>query len=334
MIRVSPRASGIDAGPVLSAAINAALAAGNQEVVLSYGVYNIQTPIVITLTSSSVSLGTLLRIVGEGSNATQLTWQGTTGAPITVSGIGFRLEGVGFYGTGLANTFGLNMTNTAFFSVEDVGFFTFQYGLLGIGILSGAFRDCSFLYNQGGMVLTGISNGAVSAINAVTFDDCHIGLNSLWGVTVHGSNALNFRGGSIENNGTPGAAQQMYGLSLDSPGTYFGTALNLEGVYFEGNTGNADLILTNGSQPAGAVANISGCGFLRAGTRPNTNSILALGNDPFSLNFDGCSWSTKAGWVPSANTPIFATSGPNIQVHTRGCTSDSPIETPSWFNSG
>ena len=97
--------------------------------------------------------------------------------------------------------------------------------------------------NQGIFARKAASPGAASVQpNNHTYVSCSIGNNTTSGGSWFGGADINFFGGDVEYNG--GSNALGFGLKFSDCGYEGGRGANIQGVYFEGNHGVADIILS------------------------------------------------------------------------------------------
>lgn len=167
--------------------------------------------------------------------------------------------------------------------------------------------------NKGGIAVKSGAPGVSSTQpNNFTLTSCSFSNNSDYAFVVNGGASINMFGGSVENNGTVGAGG--FGLQFIDCGYEGGRGANIQGVYFEGNNGIADVILTattiNATPMLGVVHYLS-CDFKRISNAvKTTNHILcAFGADATVgkqvLTMAGCSFKTYGAYAPSGATPVI-----------------------------
>ena len=268
----------------------------------------------------------LIRQINAGDG---LTITGYTGSPINPN-LYTHISDLQFVGSGSGQ--GLTITNGAYVYVEACHFTGWAYGFYGANFLSSTFTACAFRFNQRGFVIERITGGNyASSPNALTMLNCEIGANSLFGGWVLGPGVFTMQGGAIEGNGTTPGSTSNWGLKISEPSgsTSIESAVgvSLDGVYFEVNSGIADLWLESTSAKPGVTNNINGCSFVRVGSNYSTYSILlyaATPADSYNNVISGCGFKGLGGYTPSASRMTI--SNYNTKVQLLGCSFDSVVD--------
>lgn len=177
----------------------------------------------------------------------------------------------------------------ALFKAEDINIGGFDYGMNMDGVEHSVFSKMSFRWNNRGIYATSTDFVAKTCPNNLTFINCHIGSNFVYGALFEYMTTVNFIGGSIENNGsnagTTGNANN-WGIKFKNGGYQGGVACNLVGVYIESNAGVADVLLENTAWEDlvdnSTIYSIIGCTFNR-GT-----------NDHYTVNNIRCTFAQES----------------------------------------
>lgn len=165
--------------------------------------------------------------------------------------------------------------------------------------------------------------------NAITFIGCAIGGNTNYAISAKIATTINMHGGSIEGNGNGGSGSFVGGIYV-SAGTDGVATLNLNGVYFEGNSGIADVYIDGLANSSSS--SISGCTFNRIfNTAYVTNNIVlnSASGQTNILAITGCGFGGFNTYVPSASRPYILTTGAGTPgLSWMGCYFNNAIETP------
>jgi hypothetical protein len=268
----------------------------------------------------------LIRQINTGDG---LVITGYTGSPINPN-LYTHISDLQFVGSGSGQ--GLSITNGAYVYVEACHFTGWAYGFYGANFLSSTFSACAFRFNQRGFVIERIPGGNYSSSpNALTMLNCEIGANSLFGGWVLGPGVFTMQGGAIEGNGTTSGSTSNWGLKISEPSgsTAIESAVgvSLDGVYFEVNSGIADLWIESSSAKPGVTNNINGCSFVRVASNYPTYSVLLYASTPadsYNNVISGCGFKGIGGYTPSASRMTI--SNYNAKVQLLGCSFDSVVD--------
>ena len=268
----------------------------------------------------------LIRQIGSGDG---LVIAGYTGSPINPN-IYTHISDIQFVGSGSGQ--GLSITNGAYVYVEACHFTNWAYGFYGANFLSSTFSACAFRFNQRGFVIERIAGGNyASSPNALTMLNCEIGANSLFGGWVLGPGVFTMQGGAVEGNGTTPGSTSNWGLKISEPSgsqaIESAVGVSLDGVYFEVNSGIADLWIESSSAKPGVTNNINGCSFVRIANNYSTYSILLYASTPadtYNNVISGCGFKGLSGYTPSASRMTI--SNYNTKVQLLGCSFDSVVD--------
>ena len=302
------------------------------------GVYNINTALSYTAGAGG-DPAARVHFAGDGIGASIIRQ--------TASGNGLRLAGytgegpnpnlythitdIGFVGNGSSTGQGLSVTGGAYVYVESCHFTGWGYGFYGSNFLSSTFVACSFRFNQRGFLIERIVAAFSSSPNALTFINCQIGLNSLFGGWILGAGVFTMQGGAIEGNGTTTASSSNWGLRISEPSgsTAIESAvgISIDGVYFEANRGIADLWITSSFAKPGVTNNINGSSFARVGSSNYvTNNILldSISEAGFNCVISGCGFKGLGGYSANASRKTIVNNNNKVQLV--GCSFDNSLD--------
>jgi hypothetical protein len=289
-------------------------------VYLPAGIYVISSSLNVQINSGGLPL---LRpsIRGDGAGATTIL-QTANASGIVVTGYvsnpadymdleDFTLQSnaVGGYGNGIS------FSDSAFVNIDNVEVLGWETGVYGIDALSMTFTRLVSRFNINGFRFesSGSGTGYTSEPNAITMLGCTIGNNTNYGGWVVGAGTFTFVGGSIESNGeSTTTLSTKWGLRITNSGGNFdqqsANGFNLQGVYFEGNGGQANLWVEQTVSRPGVTGAVVGCSFVVLGNSyPAASVYLAATNSAyaFPVAFTGCGWSGLNVYTPSATRPTI-----------------------------
>ena len=289
-------------------------------VYLPAGIYIISSSLNVQINSGGLPL---LRpsICGDGAGATTIL-QTANASGIVVTGYtsnpadymdleDFTLQSnaVGGYGNGIS------FSDSAFVNIDNVEVLGWENGVYGIDALSMTFTRLVSRFNINGFRFesSGSGTGYTSEPNAITMLGCTIGNNTNYGGWVVGAGTFTFVGGSIESNGeSTTTLSTKWGLRITNSGGNFdqqsANGFNLQGVYFEGNGGQANLWVEQTVSRPGVTGAVVGCSFVVLGNSyPAASVYLAATNSAyaFPIAFTGCGWSGLNVYTPSATRPTI-----------------------------
>ena len=188
-------------------------------------------------------------------------------------------------------------------------------------------------------------SGTFSEPTDMEFKTCSISGCMAFGYMFIGGGPIRINGGLLESNGVPsGSDQGTAGGIYHRQTSFLPNQLNVDGVYFENQRGNADIFIdVQSGTAARAVNNIMNCMFARpdnsaigiVGTA--TNMIYVLNNNSAGVasiivNVNGNGFKNFSPYVANSSRKYVAISGPNITMNASSATNffDDPIETPSF----
>lgn len=249
-----------------------------------YGDYLVSAT--INLDRSSDDTKGLISIKGKGVNNTNIEYTGS-GACFSIknshTGSGEPnasyqvIEDMSISGSSTAGTYGVYVNLGAFINLKYLHIQAFDYGIYLEDVDQSYFERLYIRFNTYGFFARKEpANDAKSTCpNNLTFIACHISNNYTYGALFQKASNVNFIGGAIEANGrtTPG-----WGLKVEEAGYQGDIGLNCNGVYFEGNEGQADVMLANTAVDfiKNVVHSFVACGFKRISSAYyTTNNIYA-----------------------------------------------------------
>jgi len=244
-----------------------------------------------------------------------------------------RIESMTLVGPSRAvGTFGVYADNAAYVYFKRLYITNFSYGMYLESVDQSYFEHLKLRYNTKG--LFAIKSTGTHPNNLV-FTSCHISGNLEFGAYFKGAANICFFGGGVEHNGTttPG-----WGLAIEDAGYQGEIGLSCHGVYFEGNEGQADVMILNTATDLvkNVVHSFVACGFKRtSNTHYTTNNIYTDFDDPATVglqtvNLVGCGFNGYNTYVPDAGRPYinFLNGVTQENFKNSGSIFESTIETP------
>ena len=307
----------------IQAAIDYGLSAG-VEVFFPGGRYRTTSQLTIDDSSSSVDPtdGAKMLSLRGASPASSMIVADHNGIALSfIGGLGagwhtyLYIDGIGLTKSNKnrdSGSIGFNIDDCAFAQIQRFEVSYFEYGIKGTDVLSSAFVDGTIRLNNYGFQF---EKGTRSNPNVISFRGVITLNNQIYGGQVIKPHTFNYIGGSIESNGftgTPGDTSS-WGIDLQNSGAEGTVAVNLIGVYIEGNNGSADVKITSSTNRA--VYNVSGCSFLRfsdIASRYTTNNIFFNNITESKLVVTGCGFKDIAPYVSDASRLFIA--APNCEV--------------------
>ena len=297
---------GTDAAPSISATI-----ASNSLIEIPYGKFSISSGAVIDNSTmpGDTEIGPCGKII-KGQDARQSllhAMNSLSGNLVSLKyGLGgashadHRIEKFSLIGNNASN--GLVISNSAYLRVSDITLRGHKTAMYLESVLSSSFRDMRIDNNEMGVLA--YKGPGFSNINAVRFDAVTISDCSKIGYAGAGAHhGFNFKSGTVEHCGTQGDLSSG-GIFLNFDGGAEGAVgAIIEGAYFEGNRGAADIRLENlGARRVTVV--ITGNSFTRLSNAQFVqNNILAIGN--INLVLIGNGFMGTGDYVPSASRPCW-----------------------------
>lgn len=313
------------------------------ELCSKYGITLI-LPYGVIITSSGLSINTAnsinrkIRIIGSGISNTIIRNTGLkTKTALTVTGNyydnfemrDFRLERPD---SGYANGgTGLKVEKLVYSSLENIDLFRFDVGLVLNDVSTLYMKNVNARWGKEGMVFM-MEEGGMSNPNLIEMHSCVINSNDGWGLTIVNGHSVNIYSSLFEDN-------KLGGINFLYNGTNGANSINLQGSYFEGNSGTDFYLKSTGS----GSHNLTGNSFNRVSKEKftvnnivfdfqnsdnKTNVVNMIGNGIFNAGNYEISKNRAAVKVlsPNSKVKIFDTnlysndfdipnySGKNIQM--------------------
>ena len=225
------------------------------------------------------------------------------------------------YGPSTAAGVGLRITGAANFLLDRVSLTKLSTGAALTGFLSGDVKNCVFrACSLQGLYL---ATGGNSSVNAVTiennrfYDHLNLGIFGKVGAGAH------IVGNNFEHNGTTNGAAGQGGINLTV--TEPMSVVTIDHNWFEGNSGESDVTITNASNGTITV-NISGNIFIRgvggnyctnnlkfanSGATGRIRVVFGAGNEFYTFATDG--------YTPDPSRPFISGDGRVIYVGLENC---------------
>lgn len=314
-------------------AVDAAHADGGGVVYLPPNEYTFDAQVLIDNSGDTGRFANRVSIKGGGSAFTSIVANSLSGPAIAFKGDNphvethSRLEGIRLTGNLAAGSIGIDVNIAAFMATYDLIVEGFDVNFRANDIEQCLFERSSFRWGNRGMVIAGAT--ATTDPNSLTIVESTISNNYQDGLTITNANAFVMLGGSLQYNGTTGVAGE-YGAKFVNPGTGYGT-INFYGTIFEGNGGDADLIVNAAS--TASQTNLYGVSFARANsTNYATNNIIMSGAAAVQyLLLSGSNFRHFNDYTPNAGRPYLNISNANCIVIDDGSNYfQSTTEDPAW----
>jgi hypothetical protein len=321
----------------IQAAINYAQTYGGC-VYLPSGTYKISAALEFTMSSGSDPIKRP-SMRGDGIGATTI-YQTVNDNGIEV--VGYDANPAGYclfqdftlYGFQL-NKIGFALQDIAYVTINNVYIAGWATGIYGVNSLSSSFNDLEIRYNTGGFYFEpNASLGFVSEPNAIKMSGCTVGNNYAYGGKVIGAGTFNYIGGSIEANGSgTDLSSGKWGLAIVDAGGHLSQqsacGFNIEGVYFEGNGGQAQFQVQQTVSRPGLSGVVNACSFNALGTSyPAQQVYLAasVSSYGFPITFNGCGWAGLDGYTANSGRPTINNVGSYFKLAMVGCTYYSAVD--------
>lgn len=205
---------------------------------------------------------------------------------------------------------GLVLNEVYFADVSRVRVYGFNFGIYAAGLISSKITQPWVYGNNVGIYLDKDSDNTHFP-NAILIEQPYISGNSVGGVFALAPSTLTVKGGSIENNGTHGTSS--YGLRVDDGGAQGFCAVNVEGVYFEDNAGDADIYLYQSSGGFDCTHNIVDNTFNRiSSSHYTTNNIridFTTGGRNLAVKVSGNGFGASGSYVENSARPYIDSAG-------------------------
>lgn len=311
----------LDVSPAVQDAIDDAIAVGGM-VLFPRGQYRLDSSLVLDYSAVTLdpTQGTTNRITlrGEGAGATQLTashgaalidHRGGVGGSAGVHSF-FYLEGLSLYNTTprQAGSIAVKMDNTSLWAFKDISILGFEYGVKGTDVLSGHWTGGRLWSCTYGFRFEYVD---FSRPNAISFRSVAVAGNRRYGGYVLGGALFSMYGGSVEGNGidangtADGDAMRSncWGLKFEDSGVEGVVGATIHGGYFEGNSGKADVWISQLAN--GATHSFTGCSFLRFSATQYTLNNILFDNNPTTINcrvsVQGCGFRSQSPYTASSS---------------------------------
>lgn len=321
----------------IQAAINYAQTNGGR-VYLPAGTYKISSTLSFTMNSGTDPIKRP-SMLGDGMAATSIVQTGNFNG---INVIGYDANPAGYctfssfslYGPSL-DVQGFALKDIAFVTIDNVYIAGWSTGIYGVNVLSSTFTDLEIRFNYGGFYFeTNASYGFVSEPNAIYFASCTVGNNTAYGGKVIGAGTFNYIGGSIEANGSgTDLSSGKWGLAIVDAGGHLAQqsacGFNIQGVYFEGNGGQAQFQVQQTVARTGLTGVVNACSFTALGSSyPAQQVYLAASNSSyaFPITFEGCGWTGLDSYTPSSTRPTINNVSNAFKLALVGCNFYSAVD--------
>jgi len=162
--------------------------------------------------------------------------------------------------------------------IQDIRIIGYETGIVAQDCLGLTYRNLNIQLADIGVLAAYVS---VSEPTATQFNNCTLaGIRTL-GYLINGGGLISINGGVIENVGViSGASQPISGGVFYAASTFLATQLIVNGVWFEGNAGDADVYINVASGTAArATSSINNCMFARNSATLYTNNNIFVSNN-------------------------------------------------------
>lgn len=232
-----------DQSSAITIALTAAYAESPKGLRFAAGKYPVIAGATLTVSGNRTNNG--FRISGVGQYGSRIVKLSGSNAPLTIIGstpttlpidVGLSISDLGLVGAS-KGSHGLALTGIAIFELERLAIRGFDRGLQLLSTLIGQVRSCYISDNNTGVITR--QNGSNANCNAIEFQACAIKYNSTWGLDIGEANGISVTGWSdVELNGTA-ADLSTGGIILRSTiGDDSGIGIvSLDKVWLEGNRG-------------------------------------------------------------------------------------------------
>ncbi len=325
--------TGTDNSPVLHNAILCAIAL-KKNVYVPAGQYRLASRVVYDKSSLNADSSSVPNIIGDGITMTRLYCDsggirlaGSLTAGFYVSWI--EVSDIQFIGNDrAANSIGIDVENQGFLRLKRVKCSNFDTGIRLKGVISSKIEQPYLSYNRIGLHALP-DDGDAWPPNALTIDQPWIGSNTRAGIILDKPATFNIRGGSVEGNGTDTSigVNQRGGIFVNFPGLGGHAAIVSDGVYYEYNSGVADVIFFGTSREVASA--FSGNTFTRMGSNPTNNCIAVYSvTHKFSLALDGNGFGKLGSGATPTGPYIDIESNPLVRVSESGNTYQNATYAP------
>ena len=238
----------------------------------------------------------------------------------TPGGIGLGIRPSGFMLTGKGGNIGtgLHFNQYAFWSMDNVWISGFDQGIYALDVLSTHWSSIFIRGNKRGLVA---AYENFSRPNAWTLTNVDFGLNSEFAAVIQEPSLFSIDGGAVQGCGIGGTGAFGFrgGILLANSGTEGAGGVNMRNVYYEYNSGDADVKIEATNQTA--VHNFTGCNFMRLTNTDfvNNNVQVSVGGTAVNVvNFSGCGFEHSGSYVPSASRKYVSVAAINGKVNDLG----------------
>jgi hypothetical protein len=154
------------------------------------------------------------------------------------------------------------------------------FGIYMTDIVGAGFYDCQFVFNNYG--IRGVDSGQLgvgigSPPNELTFVNCAISNNRMYGAHFTKSANVTFIGGAIEANGLAGAwtsEANRWCVRITNAGYNGAYGLSMYGVHFETNRVQAEVWIDHDAFDC--LYDITGCDFVQNGTTNYSTTVVQI----------------------------------------------------------
>ena len=327
--------TGTDNSTVLANAISCAVSL-KKNVYIPAGDYRLASQVVYDKSALNADNTAVPSIVGDGVTTTRFHCDaggirliGSLAAGFYVSWI--QIKDIQFMGNHRAtSTVGIDVENQGFLRFERVKCSNFDTGIRLKGVISSKIEQPYLSYNRIGLHALP-DDGDLWPPNALTIDQPWIGSNTRAGIILDKPATFNIRGGSVEGNGTDTtiSVNQRGGIFVNLPGLGGHAAIISDGVYYEYNSGVADVLFFGTSRAVASA--FSGNTFTRMGANP-TNSCIAVysATHKFSMSLDGNGFGELGSGATPTGPYIDIESNPLVKVSESGNTYQNATYAPDF----
>ena len=325
---------GTDTSPILAAAIDCGKAL-RKNIYIPAGGYRLSTRVSYDKSTLNASSAYIPSIFGDGIAMTRLycTEGGVFLSGSLVPGLyvsWIEVSDICFKGNGVGT--GLGAENIGFLRYKRIACSEFAYGCVMKGVISSKLEQPYLSGNEVGLSCLATDDLSWPP-NAISVDQPWIANNKRLGINLEYPATFNIRGGSVEGNGqdTSFGVNQRGGMHVAYAGQGGHAAIISDGVYYEYNSGVADILFFGSSREV--ASSLSGNTFTRMGTNPTNNCIAVYSvTHKFSLALDGNGFGELGSGATPTGPYIDIESNPLVRVSERGNTYQNVTYAPSFAN--
>lgn len=257
---------------------------------------------------SSIADNFSFNLVGDGARSSSLV----TNLDIPILAINGSADGrhgtakfasirnLRFRGNGAGMGTGMLLTGLAYMHFENIFCMDLGVGLDTQDFLSSGFFQCYFRRNRIGARHR--RRESFSNPNAINYYRVNFAQNTDWGLVLERPGLVSLDGGSVEKNGLGGNAGERGGIQILDAGQEGRSAFSARNLYFEGNSGHADVWIRQGPYPASYKFDT--CEFRRVAEQSHVihNVIVDQSSTQkdafFRLVLDNCSFVHAGDYAP------------------------------------